>query len=126
MKSTCCNIDSNCVQILSSLDTAAIHPATHYPGERLGNVSRAAASVISDLMDEDNLLLDECNVYSVGYNFVCVLLEDTNHSSAGYLIKIVVHSINSDSWTHKLYDLLKEKKCNPIRFIKKESITYEK
>ena len=95
---------------MSSLDTAATHPATHYPGERLGNVSRAEASVISELMDEDNLLLDECNVYSVGFKFACILLEDINHRAAGYLIKIAVYSINSDSWTHKLYDILKEKK----------------
>ena len=61
-------------------------------------------------MDEDNLLLDECNVYSVGFKFACILLEDINHRAAGYLIKIAVYSINSDSWTHKLYDILKEKK----------------
>ena len=73
-------------------------------------------------MDGDNLLLDECNVYSVGFKFVCILLEDTNHRSAGYLIKIVVYSINSDLWTHKLYDILKEKKMKPIKIIKKESL----
>ena len=55
---------------MSSLDTAAIHPATHYPGERLGNVSRAEASVISDFIDGDNLLFDEFIVYSVGFKFV--------------------------------------------------------
>jgi hypothetical protein len=73
-------------------------------------------------MDGDNLLLDECNVYSVGFKFVCILLEDTNHRSTGYLIKIVVYSINSDLWTHKLYDILKDKKLKPIKIIKKEPI----
>ena len=111
---------------MSSLDTAAIHPATHYPGERLGNVSRAEASVISDFMDGDNLQLDDCNVSSVEFKFVCILLEDTNHRTAGYLIRIVVYSVNSDSWTQKLYDILKEKKMKPIRFIKKDSIILER
>ena len=77
-------------------------------------------------MDEENLLLDEWNVYSVGYKFVCILLEDTNHSSAGYLLKIFVHSINPDSWTHKLYDLLKEKKMKQSRLTKRECINDEK
>ena len=66
-------------------------------------------------MDAPSPQLDECNVYSVGYTFVCILLEDSSHRPAGFLVKIMVYSINSDLWTQKLFDILKEKEMKPTK-----------
>ena len=79
------------MQIIAPQDTAAVFLATYYPGERIGNVSRDVAAVLSELMDARSPQLDECNEYSVGYIFLCILLEDTTHRSSGYLIKIIVY-----------------------------------
>ena len=88
-----------------------------YLGERLGNVSREVAAVLADLMDVKNLLLDECNVYDVGFKFVCELAEDTNHKREGFLIRILVYSLNSDLWTKKMFDILKTKKMKALKLI---------
>ena len=109
--------DSKCVQILAPQDTAAVFPANYLLGERLGNVSREVAAVLADLMDIKNLLLDECNVYDVGFKFVCELVEDTNHKREGFLIRILVYSLNSDLWTKKMFDILKTKKIKALKLI---------
>ena len=75
------------------------------------------ASVLSDLMDIKSLSLDESNVYSVGFRFVCELVEDTKHKREGFKIRILVYSLNSDQWTKKLYDVLKIKKMKGLKII---------
>ena len=107
--------DMNCVQIIAPKNTAAVHPATYYLGERIGNVSRNVAAVPSELMDVRCPQLDECNEYSVDYVFRCILLEDSTHRSSGFLVKIIVYSVNSDLWTQKLFDILKEKGTKPTK-----------
>ena len=86
-------------------------------GERFGNVGLDVASVLSDRMDVKNLLLDESNVYDVGFRFVCELVEDTNHKREGFKIRILVYSLNSDLWTKKLYDILKIKKMKKLKIV---------
>ena len=75
------------------------------------------ASVLSDLMDIKSLSLDESNVYSVGFRFVCELVEDTKHKREGFKIRILVYSLNSDQWTKKLYDVLKIKKMKGLKIV---------
>lgn len=105
--------DCNCVQIIAPVDIMAEGMSNFLPGERLGNISREAASVLADLMDSPFDLLDECNVYDLGFRFVCVLSEKLHHKAEGYTISIIVYSINSDMWTDKLYDILVAKNANP-------------
>ena len=87
--------------------------------ERLGNLGRETASVLADLMDFDNDLLDECNVYDVGFRFACVLDEKLHHKNEGYLITILVFSLNSDLWTEKLLQILISKDLRPIKLERK-------
>lgn len=87
--------------------------------ERLGNLGRETASVLADLMDFDNDLLDECNVYDVGFRFACVLDEKLHHKKEGYLITILVFSLNSDLWTEKLLQILISKDLRPIKLERK-------
>lgn len=87
--------------------------------ERLGNLGRETASVLADLMDFDNDLLDECNVYDVGFRFACVLDEKLHHKTEGYLITILVFSLNSDLWTEKLLQILISKDLRPIKLERK-------
>ena len=50
--------------------------------------------------------------------FRCILLEDSTHRSSGFLVKIIVYSENSDLWTQKLFDILKEKGTKPTKISK--------
>ena len=103
------------MQIIATGDVRMDGVSNFSPGERLGNVSRETASVLADLMDFPNVLLDECNIYDLGFRFVCLLSEKLHHKGEGYLITILVYSINSDLWTDKLYNILLAKNANPIK-----------
>ena len=96
--------DSNCVRILAPTNLAPQPPYSFHPNEHIGHVSRDVASVMSEVMDNENLRLDECGTYGVDFMFVCRLREDTNHAVEGYAFDIVVFSINSDSWTNLMID----------------------
>jgi hypothetical protein len=98
------------VQIIATEDVRPAGLSNFAPGERLGNISRESASALADLMDFPSVLLDECNVYDIGFRFVCVLSEKLHHKGEGYLITILVYSINSDMWTDKMFDILLAKK----------------
>lgn len=101
------------MQIIATGDVRTGGVSNFAPGERLGNISRETASALADLMDSPSDLLDECNIYDVGFRFVCVLSEKLHHKGEGYLITILVYSINSDVWTDKLYDILLAKNARP-------------
>jgi hypothetical protein len=101
------------------LDLAAVEGNNFQSQERLGNLGREKASVLADLMDFDNDLLDECNVYDVGFRFACVLDEKLLHKNEGFLITILVFSLNSDLWTEKLLQILISKDLRPIKLERK-------
>lgn len=89
---------------------------SYIPGEDIGHVSRDVALILSDFMDSPNPQLNENNVYGRGFRFACRLRDDTNHSCEGYAIDVVVFSINSNSWTDLLLDILSEQNvvCHKI------------
>lgn len=103
------------MQIIGTGDVRTRGISNFSPGERLGNISRETASALADLMDFSSDLLDECNVYDLGFRFVCVLSEKLHHREEGYLITILVYSINSVMWTDKLYDILVAKNAKPTK-----------
>jgi hypothetical protein len=72
------------------------------PAERLGNVCREAAKVLSEFMDNRNIHLDEYNEYGVDYKFVCMFTENLNHTKEGWTVLILLYSPNSDAWTDKM------------------------
>ena len=98
-----------------------ILPASYDPGERIGNVRRDTAQIMSEFIDFDCVRLNECNKYGVGFMFVCRLKEDINHTCEGFAIEVVVLSKNSDSWTDLLLEILTEKNvvCKKMNQIKK-------
>lgn len=77
-------------------------PNNYENGERIGNVSRDVAEVLSLLMDGTLDYLLECSTYGLGFQLKCVLCDDSNHKSDGFGIHIVVYSINSDIFTDQL------------------------
>lgn len=83
--------------------------ASYIPGEHIGHISRDTALVISEFMDSNSSLLNENNRYGRGFMFACRLKEDTNHTSAGYDIDVVVFTTNSDSWTDLFHDILSQR-----------------
>ena len=85
------------------------------PSERLGNVSREAAKVLSEFMDDRYISSDESNVYGVDYKFVYMLIENLNHTREGFTVVILVYSPNVDSWTDKMLDILKSTKMNTTK-----------
>lgn len=90
------------------------------PSERLGNVSREAAKVLSEFMDNRNAFLDESNIYGVDYKFVCVFTENLNHTKEGFTVVILVYSLNSDAWTDKMVNILKSTKINTTKLTAKK------
>lgn len=66
-------------------------------------------------MDNENLRLNECHTYGIGFMFVCRLREDTNHTVEGYAVDIVVFSKNSDSWTNLMINILIEKNITAVK-----------
>ena len=109
------HLDSNCVQVLAPLVEIAVPPANYIAGEQLCHVSRDVALVLSLLMDANHISLHELNEYGVGFIFKCVFSEDSNHREEGFRIEIIVHSLNSDSWTDDFTEILK---TNKIKFSK--------
>ena len=101
--------DSNCVRILAPTNLTPQDPASFDPSEHVGHVSRYAAHVMSDVMNDSTDMICENNTYGHGFIFVCRLREDTNHAADGYAIDVVVLSINSDSWTNLFVTILGEK-----------------
>ena len=87
--------------------------------ERLGNVGRETASDLADLMDFNNDLLGECNLYDAGFRFECMLDKKLHHKAEGYLITILVYSLDSDLWTNKLFQILISKNVGPIKLERK-------
>jgi hypothetical protein len=85
------------------------HPALYIPGEHIGHISRDAALVLSEFMDSPHPALNENNIYGLGFKIACRLRDDTNHTSEGYLIDVIVFSINSDPWTYFFLNVLAEK-----------------
>ena len=85
------------------------------PSERLGNISREAAKVLAEFMDNQNVLLDESSVYGLDYKFVCVLTENLNHTREGFSVVILVYSLNSDSWTDKMLSILNSAKIHTTK-----------
>ena len=85
------------------------------PSERLGNVSREAAKVLSEFMDNSNVSLDDLNIYGEDYKFVCILTEKLNHTREGYTVVILVYSPNADAWTGKMIYFLKSTKMNTTK-----------
>jgi hypothetical protein len=65
--------------------------------------------VLSEFMDSPHPLLNENNRYGRGFKFACRLREDTNHTCGGYLIDVIIFSVNSDSWTNLFCNVLAEK-----------------
>lgn len=104
------HLDSNCVQVLAPLVEIAVPPANYIAGEQLCHVSRDVALILSLLMDATHNSLHELNEYGVGFIFKCVLSEDSNHREEGFRIEIIVHSLNSDSWTDDFIEILKTNK----------------
>ena len=90
-------------------------PASFDPSERIGNVSRDAAQVMSEYMDKGKELVDDNDIYGKTFLFLCRLREDTNHIKGGYAIDIVVLSINADDWTDSFIEVLKQKNLNCIK-----------
>ena len=66
-------------------------------------------------MDNQNVLLDESNVYGVDYKFVCVLTENLNNTREGFSVVILVSSLNSDSWTDKMLNILNSTKIHTTK-----------
>ena len=88
---------------------------SYNPGERIGNLSRDVALVLAEFMDLPVLNLEVSNNYEIDFKFVCILLDDTNHKKEGFLILILVYTTNSDSWSAKMFENLKEKKMFPTK-----------
>lgn len=109
------HVDSNCIQALAPSEEAAVLPANYLSGEQLCHVSRDVALVLSLFMDTPPMYINDLNEYGVGFYFKCVLLEDSNHREDGFRIKIIVHSVNSDSWTDEIIETLKN---NKIKYVK--------
>ena len=107
--------DSNCVQILAPTNAVPQLPASFNPGERIGNISRDAAQIMSEYMDEGKELFDKNDIYGKTFLFVCRLREDTNHTKGGYAIDIVVLSINGEAWTDLFIEVLEQKNVNCIK-----------
>ena len=68
-------------------------------------------------MDFDDASLPECNIYNVGFRFQCILVTDFHHKAEGYDVDIIVLSINSDSFTDRMMDLLNSKGLVPHRIL---------
>ena len=94
--------DSNCVQILAPHAAAVDFAADFVPGERIGNVDRNVAVILSRFMDDDFDVLLECDCYETGFFFTCTLSEDSHHRRDGYQIKILIYSANNDAWCDKM------------------------
>ena len=109
------HVDSNCIQVLAPSEEAAVLPANYLSGEQLCHVSRDVALVLSLFMDTPPMYINDLNKYGVGFYFKCVLLEDSNHREDGFRTKIIVHSVNSDSWTDEIIETLKN---NKIKYVK--------
>ena len=107
------------MQIIAPLDLVADEGNNFQSEERLGNIGRETASVLADLMDFNSDLLDECNLYDVGFRFECVLDEKLHHKAEGYLITILVYSLNSDLWTDNLFQIPLSKNVGPIKLERK-------
>ena len=107
--------DSNCVQIIAPSDILVRDACNFEASERLGNVSKEAAKVMSTFMDNMNPALDKSNTYGVDFKFVCVLTENLNHRAVGYTIDILVYSANSDSWTDVMLKILQSEKMGPTK-----------
>lgn len=88
-----------------------------FAAERLGNVNREMASVLSELMNSQ-MILDESNMSDVGFRFVCVLTENLHHKVEGFSISIVVNYVNSDLWTEKLIKILKLKNLSSAKVVR--------
>jgi hypothetical protein len=70
--------------------TQAIPPSDYSRGERIGNVSRETAVVMSTLMDSRVNHLSECNIYGTGFKFKCILDTDSNHHVDGYPLLFIL------------------------------------
>lgn len=90
-------------------------PASFDPSERIGNVSRDAAQIMSEYMDKGKELVDDNDIYGKTFLSVCRLREDTNHTRGGYAIDIIVLSINADAWTDLFIEVLEKKNLNCIK-----------
>ena len=95
------------------------------PGDRIGNLSREVSRIIAPLMDQcsgsDSCMKDN-KIYSVGYDFRCVLSSvDLNHSRDGYSIEIGVSTINSSAWVEELYaEICKNIKADSTTLLKSQ------
>ena len=105
------------MQIIAPADKESVPPSTYALGERISNVSREIALVLASSMDFDDASLPECNVYNVGFRFQCILVTNSHHKAEGYDVNIIVLSINSDSFTDKMMDLLNSKGLVPHRIL---------
>ena len=105
------------MQIIAPADKESVPPSIYALGERIGNVSSEVTLVLASLMDFDDASLPECNVYNVGFRFQCILVTDSHHKAEGYDVNIIVLSINSDSFTDKMMDLLNSKGLVPHRIL---------
>lgn len=97
--------DANCIRILAPANSTPQHPASFYPGEHIGHVSRETALVMSEFMDDHDDLIGESSKYGRGFIFVCRLREDTNHTVDGYAIDVVIFSSKSDSWANSFMNV---------------------
>lgn len=80
------------------------------PSERLGNDSREADKVLSEFIDNNNILLYEFDLYCVDCELVCVLTGNLNHKVEGFTVVILVYSLNSDAWTDIMLNILESTK----------------
>lgn len=103
------------MQIVAPTDRESSPPSNYYLGEHVGNISREVASVLASVMDVDDSYLPLNNVYDAGFKFQCLLLEDSNHTSEGFAIKVIVLSVNKASFTDRMMHLLYSKGLEPLR-----------
>lgn len=83
--------------------------------ERIGNVAREEAAVLTEFMDDNVSELLDYAIHNVDYKFACTLSEDLNHKAAGYKIEIILYSNKSEVWTEKIIELLLSKNIFAIK-----------
>lgn len=107
--------DSNCVQIMMSSATAESSEGTPACAERIGNVAREEAAILTEFMDDHVSDFLDYAIHNVDYKFACTLSEDLNHKAAGYKIEIILNSNKSEVWIEKIIELLLPKDIFAIK-----------
>ena len=120
--------DFNCIQILAPIDGGTSNGNTYISLQRVGNLDRKCAAILSPLMDRGfTRIIDTGNnspheigrppdntAYGEGFSFLCLLSScASNRSKKGFVVEIVIQSNNSALWVQCLANYLSDNDFPP-------------